>query len=219
MKPILFSGPLVRAILDGRKTVTRRPVKLREFGPSTTRGYDWTFRDRRMRWNDVSSEKLLDWSPCGKTGDRLWVREKWASAFSHGCWGTLFAADMAFVPSNRQHVHGPIANANDPPPHITWRPSIHMPRWASRITLRVTDVRVEHLQDITDDDAQREGVTPLDMIGKDQRIFGDELHRTNGSDPHVLSFVVTWDTIYDDRHSLMWASNPWVWRVEFEVSS
>ena len=77
---ILFSAPMVRANRAGRKTQTRRLVSLREFGPSTTSGYDWTFRDKRALWNDISPARLMEMCPYGVPGDRLWVRETWTSA-------------------------------------------------------------------------------------------------------------------------------------------
>ena len=96
-KAILFSGPMVKAILDGRKSQTRRVVKLIEFGPSDCHDFDWQFRDRRMRWNDVSNERLLELAPY-QPGDILWVRETWADVNSSDGPAICFRADESYWP-------------------------------------------------------------------------------------------------------------------------
>ena len=195
--PILFKGELVRAILDGRKTVTRRVVK---DAPSDA--------DSAMRC--VAAETCIDMKPgsvfwrfgvpggisegfrCpyGVPGDRLWVREALRCS---DCW--RYAADDVMV------VIGNLAEA------VGWAfrnekrhcPSIHMPRWASRITLEVTDVRVERLQEISTLDAMAEGVAPVEAVGV--------------GPSYTRAFHLTWDRINGKRAP--WDSNPWVWRVEF----
>jgi hypothetical protein len=139
--PILFSGAMVRKILDNRKTNTRRPVKLRDFAPSDTTGYDWTFRDRRALWQDYRHADLLARvAPC-RAGDRLYVRE----TFSQAQTVIYYRADEAGLL----------------PPGEKWTPSIHMPRCAARIWLRVERVRVERACDISEVDAQAEGFDPV----------------------------------------------------------
>lgn len=175
-RPILFSGPMVRALLDGRKTQTRRLVKLRDFGPSTTVGYDWAFRDRRALWNEVSLSRLLETCPYGQLFDRLWVRETW----------------------HCNHVGKDQSKVNyraDGRTGLLWTPSIHMPRWASRITMEVTDVSVERLQSISMADVAAEGFQACEQFEG--------------------SFSQTWDALNGKRAT--WASNPWVWAVSFRV--
>lgn len=185
-RPILFSAPMVRAILDGRKTQTRRVVKAEI--PSWVKvwnghnGAEHFFFDREeddeagMHWPPYDEKGLL--CPYGQPGDRLWVRESF-SYYSHreGCW---YWAD------------GNIA-AHDCERPI--RPSIHMPRWASRITLEVVSVRVERLQDISEQDAKAEGAEPAECCHA-----------------HYHGFRKLWESI---NGAGSWEANPWVWVVEF----
>lgn len=186
----LFNDAMARAIIEGRKTVTRRPVALRCFGSSPTPGYDWCFRDRRAMWNDVSTTLLLEkFAPC-TPGDLLIGRECFAADVP-GCehqGGVSYRADH-------------IDKRGDGPAHpMRWRPSIHMPDWAARIRRRVLSVTVERVRDITEEDAVREGF-PAGLWGnRDTRACGE--------------FSATWDDIYTER-GLGWFSNPWVWRIEF----
>ncbi len=164
------------------------------------------------------------------------MRETWCSAYARGCWGTVFAADGAFAQGKRQHEKGPHFNAewSGPTPQTyRFRPSIHMPRWASRITLEVTGVRVERLQDITEEDARAEGVEPLagmsgwNVFTDDGQSYWDSHKPKRGVDgvrDYVASgpigaldsrtqFVALWDRINGKRFP--WASNPHVWVVSF----
>lgn len=210
-RPILFSGDMVRAILAGRKTQTRRVVKapfVIDEHPET--GALWPLCPSYC--NDGDNEGQPISCPFGSPGDRLWVRETWASGYSKGCWGTVFKADVAFVQGSRQHEKGPHFNANDLPPWTKWRPSIHMPRWASRLSLRVTSVRAQQLQDITEEDIIAEGVN-IDW----ERVARMEAAPTPATRRSVVraDFAVLWDSIYADRAP--WESNPWVWAIGFEV--
>lgn len=191
--PILFSGPMVRAILDGTKTQTRRVVKLREFDASDTPGYDWTFRDRRALWNDVHTPWLMKHCPYGEPGDQLWVRETWQAHPRY------FGTKPRDIPEGEPLVY---RATHDGPPGA-WRPSIYMPRWASRLTLDVTEVRIEQVQDINEEDARAEGAppSPLPVI-------------TNG---YRLEFRALWDSINGKRSECSWGDNPWVWAITFEV--
>lgn len=210
-RPILFSAPMVRAILDGAKTQTRRVVK------------GW-----QLQWLmppiNFSPEYVAlpenDACPFGQPGDRLWVREtflafgRWETRFSpkkgrdewHFVDLTLDAgrhyrhvADEGFLPTGRRRRAGAAP---------TWwvRPSIHMPRWASRITLEVTGVRVERLQDISEADAQAEGI--VSTHGGYGLPDGSHFHAL---DPRV-SYWSLWNAI-NGPGSVQ--SNPWVWVVEF----
>jgi hypothetical protein len=207
-KPMLFAGSMVRALLSGAKTQTRRPLALREFKPSATPGYDWTFRDKHMRWHDYRTADLLARRcPFGVVGDRLWVRETWANR------NPIYIDADGNIGRYSQDARLVIYRASEVERNrLTWRPSIHMPRWASRLTLEVTEVRVERLRDISDSDAVAEGIqrsrggwwcsgpdsglgTPRQMISA-QAAFGDR-----------------WDAAY--AKSTPWSSNPWVWVVCF----
>ncbi|USI71645.1 hypothetical protein [Sphingomonas morindae] len=200
-RPIIFSAPMVRALIEGRKTQTRRLLSLRgrrgfsEFGPSDTPGYDWHFRDAGMRWHDVQADRLLELLPYA-AGDRLYVREAWSHT-GHGVW-SIEQARMA------AHVNGrPIYRATDETDAGTkfW-PSIHMPREFSRLTLMVEALKVERLQDISEEDALKEGVEPMKYpeIGEwgwPQRKFADLWRSLHGPDS--------------------WEANPWVVAPTFSV--
>lgn len=154
-RPILFSGPMVRAILDGRKTQTRRIVKPQpheECGPIEVGHYHPTVIDRHgdeQPGAEIFGAYSLDgeWGakcPHGQPGDRLWVREAFALADDYEVDRVLNPGGVFY-----RATHSPADDTS------RWRPSIHMPRWASRLTLEVTDVRVERVQDISEK-AQKE---------------------------------------------------------------
>ena len=196
-RPILFSAPMVRAILDGTKTQTRRLVRNETKacaacfaeavphnqgdGGAGVFGSDPYLRVAACDHEDHAGGRIR--CPQGVPGDRLWVRETWAR-FWNVCHyrATYDAADI----SDR-----------------TWKPSIHMLRSDSRIDLAVTAVRVERLQDITEDDARAEGVCPTP--------FCELLPPGN---EHREKFVSLWDSINGERAP--WSINPWVWVVGFE---
>ena len=150
-RPIIMSGESVRATIAGTKTQTRRVIHLRGFGPSSTPGYDWCFRDRRARWNDVSTERLLDhWCPF-QIGQRLWVKEAFRLRLdqddvppSQDWWRARpwYEADRTEEPSGCGGGMGKL------------RSPLFMPRWASRLLLEVTEVRAERVQDISEEDAR-----------------------------------------------------------------
>jgi hypothetical protein len=172
-RPILFSGPMIRAILDARKTQTRRVVKPQPVhipeGPATTAGWLWPPGaepgEDGAWWGDKSppnspAEAMGHCCPYGQPGDRLWVRETF-SAWFHGChWSEC-------TPSSRAALSNLFYRATHPYPDDDqkWIPSIHMPRWASRITLEIAGVRVERLNEITGRDARSEGCEPDDWHG------------------------------------------------------
>lgn len=194
-RPILFSGAMVRAILEGRKTQTRRAVKK----PANVPPED--FRDACEWMQRHGKGSVLKRGPCdgvqwrlpcpyGAPGDRLWVRESWAP----DCEGPpYYAADY---PAGVGPA-GPITAEN----RWRWTPSIHMPRWASRITLDVVSVRVEPLQTISTVDAMAEGVVPAANAA--------------GVLSYTTGFRLLWDSINGARPGCSWADNPWVWVVEF----
>ena len=189
MKPILFSGEMVRAILDGRKTQTRRVIK-----PQPSAGV------RRSVFvlsglEDGHGRELR--CPYGRPGDTLWVRETWAShKYMDDTKPSEFTAGAQMLPVWYR------ADGVQSDERGKWRPSIFMPRWASRITLRVVDVRVEMLWDMTVSKMTAEGVAEIE-----------------NNDKHPLTpFITLWDSINADRGHA-WYTNPWVWVVEFEEVS
>ena len=210
--PILFSGPLVRAILAGTKTVTRRVVKEREFGRSDTPGYDWTFRDRRALWNDLDHDDMMRRCPYGEPGHRLWVRETWGVFDAES---DPQAVAIAYRADDHDGQRGECTwlevpddyAGRVPGPDERWRPSIHMPRWACRIELDVLSVGVERVQDITAEGARAEGIDGNSNPG--DFCMGRE---GNG---YVSAFARLWDSINGKRPGCAWADNPWVWRIEF----
>ncbi|MBS0424575.1 MAG: hypothetical protein JSR71_09190 [Proteobacteria bacterium] len=280
-RPILFSAPMVRAILDGRKTQTRRIINrvngiglITEFQRSDTPGYDWSMCDKRIHWHELTNAELLERCLYGKPGDRLWVRESFWSdnetcdhEYCSGCdFGSLMslgseyaqiqfvatsvccmppklAGNESYTPCDGNHSHGnwwlspPKGWDGEryyrgkgnwiftPTRYFTKHPSIHMPRWASRITLENVSVRVELLQDISEEDAVFEG---LKALTKDDGITikygipdrdgypGNDDHGWHWRDWNTsprLAYKRLWESI-NEKGS--WDLNPWVWVVEFK---
>lgn len=196
-RPILFSGRMVRAILEGHKTQTRRVVKFMSREDPT----HFVLCDNGL-WQAASHDDGSDFPvgpafPCpyGKPGDQLWVRETWQQ-YQEGPGGQRATID---VPCRNVGNLCYAADFDEDPPR--WRPSIHMPRWASRIQLEVTGVRVERVQDITYGDCKEEGVDMSDVVYEPDWDF--------------RSFQTLWDSINADR-GYGWESNPWVWVVKFK---
>ena len=201
-RPILFQAEMVRALRDGSKTQTRRIAKLTDAAHVKEPG-------KHRRWHPGDPEARLA-CPYGQPGDRLWVRETWAyethalSAKDHereGPW--VYAADGETALQHRLCDR--------------WRPSIHMFRAASRITLEVTGVRLEHLQDIIDADALAEGINSWIMDGFDEATEGkpwEVASKFSIDSPFISAYAVLWEQINGPGS---WAANPWVWVVEFKV--
>ena len=210
-RPILFSAPMVRAILDGRKTVTRRVLTVgRGLIPTEAEPYgaDWDDEGISVRVAGGHREKLDHrFCPFGMPGDRLWARETWG----------LFDTQPKDGPKGA-HV---FYRATDGDRHDLrfqlWRPSIFMPRWASRLTLEVTGVRVERLQDLTEDDARAEGLSYAEHVSV--KTLGDPPVGKWGVDGFGWAptareaFALGWDKLNGKRAP--WASNCHVWRVAF----
>jgi len=192
--PILFSGSMVRAILEGRKTQTRRVMK-----PSPK----------------VSIMPLpLDLCPYGSPGDRLWVRETWQPINREEHFLGLIACLYRANCSNDMKTFTFISRFDGS--HITipvakWKPPIHMPRWASHITLEIVSIRVERLQEISEKDAVAEGIFyHRHMEGY---VSDEEGRNFYVSDPR-RSFDKLWDSI-NAKKGFGWDANPWVWVIEF----
>lgn len=231
-RPVLMSAPMVRALLDGKKSQTRRVCNDQDDG------LQWKHVEGVATWPEnwdgkkalpytgwiVSYPNMPLWlprtCPYGEPGDRLWVRETWAhyqtinsirrydgassSQVSDGLAG--YKADgFDTIEEFREHVRA-MSGLDLEEVEINgsrWRPSIHMPRWASRLTLRITDVRVERLQDISPDDAAAEGWPGPDAAG------------TIASSYPIAWYSHLWEKINGKRAP--WSSNPFVWTLTFEV--
>lgn len=216
--PILFNTEMVQAILEGYKTQTRRVVKPQPYiterhylNASHRNGNSFLFK------NLQDNRLLICECPYGQVGDRLWVRETWVE-------------DR--IPQFKESQRGTVHYKADNIPVITeswaghWKPSIFMPRWASRITLEITDIRVQRLQEIGYDDAIAEGVS------KEMGLrFG--FASPYPEDKYLLMlarhiYVALWDSINGKRsinlsatngktvYEYSWIANPWVWVIEFK---
>jgi hypothetical protein len=190
-RPILFNGDMVRAILEGRKTQTRRPIKPQpEMIPDVDA--DYTGRCVQVGWDyDLPPVSKC---PFGQPGDRLWVRETWLKADDIKYY---YKANATVASEGVREAYG-----------YKWRPSIHMPREASRITLEIDEIRAERVNDITEDDAMAEGIA-FDEIEKRYKPFS--LLSTQNA---RTGFKVIWDFIYSAQ-GLGSETNPWVWVVKF----
>lgn len=217
-RPILFSAPMVKAILAGRKTVTRRVAKpqppdwVTEFGYSifTAPGMI-SGRGNHPEHGPAEASLKRRW----EKGDRLWVRETWGLRRHYDVTDWLRDSMKDRKVAASEWALDYCADWDTHQEACFWRPSIFMPRWASRITLEVIGVTVERLQEITEEQAKAEGVTPLGpSLGADQRIAGEDRGRTQGTHPYTLAYAVLWDELNADR-GFGWVTNPWVWSIGF----
>ncbi|HBQ8807657.1 TPA: hypothetical protein L9B96_002834 [Klebsiella pneumoniae] len=206
---MIFNGEMVRAILDGRKTQTRRPIKWKQ-----TRFTEIGEREDGSKWPwSEDAEHACDfWHPCpfGAVGDRIWVREAYRFPASLDDVSPTGVGEMAVATGYRKpwaptfyEFTGTFSDGwkgFETPPKVSdagkLRPSIHMPRWASRILLEITNVRVERLRSMSQDDARAEGVIAA-----------------SGPMEAGLAFRELWDSIYGEES---WKANPWVWVIEFK---
>jgi hypothetical protein len=202
--PILFSAEMVRAILKGKKTQTRRTIK-----PVPTFNGGGAIFDEGDRQEDFVEPYWVFPETCkyGKPGDLLWVRETWGAVWPADEPVPLRQCEIEYradLPPGCTDRPGEWpADEGSGPEVPKWRPSIYMPRWASRITLEVKGVRVERLQDISEDDARAEGCDPARWI--DETDVGMEGYREG--------FARLWNKINGPG---AWEANPWVWAISFE---
>ena len=236
-RPIPFRDWEVRAILDGRKTQARRVMKVQpptdacvtveRYFPivSNRQGEEWYGPEIfGAHWED--SERGLR-CPYGAPGDTLWVRETFCAHWGappHDAPQSYRIATGDELPPIKQEngdLYQPVPSdimtiwhgaQGEKPIHMSWRPSIHMPRWASRITLRITDVRVELLQDISEDDARAEGATPATEPPTAAALM-TAVGRGAWFMPHRSAFANLWNRINGPG---AWEANPWVWVIEIE---
>ncbi|PRZ56625.1 hypothetical protein BX589_101275 [Paraburkholderia fungorum] len=236
-RPILFSGAMVRALLDGSKTQTRRVMKKQPY-ISHTNPPQFSdvevgdlficpdcFPTTPVRGSVIAECKSIGTyhcmgqrefaekhSPYGVPGDRLWVRETFQGPmWEEGTWDPDTDYHKPEFCEYRADG-GPMPDYVDFEDnlHQGWKPSIHMPRWASRITLEVTGVRVERLQDISEDDARAEGARECDPVSGREVILAGASQR--GS--FVLHYRDIWDS-FNAARGYGWNMNPWVWVIEF----
>ena len=206
--PILFSSEMVNSILSGQKTQTRRIVKGDLSISGNTARYSSPNR-RSHTWTDLPY--YLSTCPYGIPGDHLWVRETWrAVELDNGNDGILYKADNHFKSiENSQAAADLWCDAYaDRKYGNKWRPSIFMPRWASRIALAVTDVQVERLQEISEEDAIAEGLQ--------KEVISVGYQNDSVTLRARPKFVYLWDKINSDR-GYSFESNPWVWVISFKV--
>lgn len=224
-RPIIFSGPMVRAILEGRKTMTRRVLKRAHdtigkdtawaVCPASDSGWIAWFGLLGRNIEEFTKKSYAHGFPCpyGAVGDLLWVREKWQAIHVDSDEGDYHASYD--IPPAATEYWKIIYAASDPQADyhkddrgFSWRPSIHMPRWASRLTLEITGVKVERLQDIGEQDAISEGTREPSI-----RSMSNALAQAAWSERQV--FQRLWNHININRESFSWSDNPWVWVVEF----
>ncbi|WP_154914040.1 ASCH domain-containing protein [Klebsiella grimontii] len=248
---MIFNGEMVRALLDGRKTQTRRIVKGTDGAVKFCK--EWNINGEEVfvvlgEKDHTGMNPVLGAISCplGAVGDRIYVRETWAILGNEdGCcidWeeklckadersaARIYRASCEQKPGN--YGLWSIPDDADWKPHTkdhqyegAWRPSIHMPRWASRILLEITDVRVERLNAISEEDAQREGVhaevwdqtvVARNYAASDEffQFWSEDMpHFVEMNQLHQSSFRSLWESIYGEES---WQANPWVWVIEFK---
>lgn len=207
-RPILFNGEMVRAILAGQKTQTRRSVKPAPMTIVDGKTTGWTGEGDALLSMLTEQKRVC---PLGQPGDRLWVRETWRPQTIHSCAMDTCDCDsvgVTYAADDHWRVH---TWSDNPIPDDWYMPeaavrgtlsSIHMPRWACRLLLEITAVRIERLQDISEADAIAEGATA--------KVDPSEL-RWQHYVPHVLGFIELWNSTGG-----YWGGNPWVWVIEFK---
>lgn len=235
---MIFNAEMVRAILDGRKTQTRRPIKWKQ-----TRFTEIGEREDGSKWPwSEDAEHACDfWHPCpfGAVGDRIWVREAYRFPASLDDVSPTGVGEMAVATGYRKpwaptfyEFTGTFSDGwkgFETPPKVSdagkLRPSIHMPRWASRILLEITGVRVERLNAISEEDAQREGVHTevwdQTVVARNYAAIDEFFQFWSEDMPHYVemnqlyrsSFRSLWESIYGAEN---WLANPWVWVIEFK---
>lgn len=240
--PLPMTDMLVRQTEAGGKTETRRIVRrLAGVGPVTevqrslTPGYDWTLRDRGMRCHDLTHAEMLACCPYGAPGHRLWVRQAWTGLFGDppSYWQTT--PRSARTAANCRALFFRSDGFTD---SARWVPGMFMPRWASRLHLRLTSINIERLQNITDERIRAEGVADLlvsDLIqmAGSQNVLESILDGggaipwpgRDGSIAHCFdgtlraAFACTWNLITGHRPGCRWEDDPWVWVIQYERST
>ena len=225
---MIFNGEMVRAILDGRKTQTRRPIKWKQ-----TRFTEIGEREDGSKWPwSEDAEHTCDfWHPCpfGAVGDRIWVRETWgvvshafsddglmidwvpdrpSTAIHEMPFGNGYYSGYAIYAADGDFTWGDDDGYEDG--RSCWKPSIHMPRAASRILLEITDVRVERLNAISEEDARAEGIIDGGCLNCGEP---EPCGCANPEPDATDAFAYLWQSIYGQEN---WNADPWVWVIEFK---
>ncbi|MGS7411027.1 hypothetical protein [Klebsiella pneumoniae] len=225
---MIFNAEMVRALLDGRKTQTRRPIKWKQ-----TRFTEIGEREDGSKWPwSEDAEHACDfWHPCpfGAVGDRIWVRETWgvvshafsddglmidwvpdrpATAIHEMPFGNGYYSGYAIYAADGDFTWGDDDGYEDG--RSCWKPSIHMPRAASRILLEITDVRVERLNAISEEDARAEGIIDGGCLNCGEP---EPCGCANPEPDATDAFAYLWQSIYGQDN---WNANPWVWVIEFK---
>ncbi|MDR2820921.1 MAG: hypothetical protein LBB60_10400 [Desulfovibrio sp.] len=202
-RPIIFSGPMVRATLEGCKTQTRLVIKPQPQGETVAWGCGTASKGFGFRFGE--SQKRIN-CPYGEPGDRLWVKEAWAYLEDEYEWSvsTSYPARKGGLWYKADNV---VAEA-------PYRSSIHMPRWASRITLEITGIRVERLQKISEEDALAEGVCETEFYDRAEH-FSLGGSKLQGGSVERCAFIGLWDSINGKRPGCSWDDNPWVFSISF----
>ncbi|HHI1104678.1 hypothetical protein ACMTNT_25625 [Klebsiella pneumoniae] len=228
---MIFNAEMVRALLDGRKTQTRRPIKWKQ-----TRFTEIGEREDGSKWPwSEDAEHACDfWHPCpfGAVGDRIWVRETWgvvshafsddglmidwvpdrpATAIHEMPFGNGYYSGYAIYAADGDFTWGDDDGYEDG--RSCWKPSIHMPRAASRILLEITDVRVERLNAISEEDAEAEGIDMEALYDSQDCYDCIADHNMTGRPTVTGAFKYLWESIYGEEG---WKSTPWVWVIEFK---
>ena len=204
MKPIIFNAEMVKAILEGRKTQTRRPIKLPKYIQEQGNGL-YTLLAEGDTYENQHFEEITNYlKPSYQPGDMLYVRETWQDLSDNEGDYIYFAGGQKGLDDEEWGC----LSFND----IKWRSSRHMPKEAARIFLKVTNIRVERMQDITEDDAKQEGIR---AFTKDESVFKysikNEFNWQNAPRTAKEEFKNLWNEIYKN-----WNENSWVWVIEFE---
>jgi len=200
VKPIIFSAQMVRAILEGRKTQTRRIIKPQPRRINNAFDGTWEWKEKGHYYDDLTlvSEALKPNCPYGGVGDKLWVRETWRTLIEF--------EDRKPSELNKDSPiefvsDGKIRYVYDTHPTFgKLRPSIFMPRWASRITLEITEIRVERLKEITPEDCIAEGISPDYTVKAGLPVL----------------FAILWDSL-NAKRGYPWDGNWWVWRIPYRL--
>lgn len=216
--PILFNTDMVRAILNGRKTVTRRLIKPQPtYSPCD--GFSWKGRAYGTDLPTTIKGAAYNFRCAApyKPGDILYVRETWGT-YNRNWWEAdyfMYRADYTDGATTYTHNDGVVCDLPK------WKPSIHMPNEAARIWLKVKDVRVERLQDITEEQAYMEGTDPWDEACYENNGWHPTLlDPDSGGNPNIIDgFYKLWNSTIkkSDLDRYGWDANPWVWVIEFEL--
>lgn len=217
-RPIPMSAPMVQAILEGRKTQTRRIIKPQPYLDAQNNLIGkWNYGQDLYGSHILPFKSMLSECPYGKTGDRLWVQETFFEVYNNQFQPT---GKYCYAATHQGYVNvldedGGIKINKDGSEASPWKPSIHMPRKASRILLEITEIKIEQLQEITSSDARKEGIEHItideyDFLG----LWKDYTGKSDGFPSEIDSFFSLWEKIKGPGSVSL---NPWVWVIKFNI--